>query len=119
MNSTPSMAGSAAAARPLVVDLVEFAHHRRDRQIALPREAAVEWAQKQQIHLDPGSIGGLNEDDPLRRDLPDVVDRQPPGQQCGCAPAPATLEVTNGCRATISRPSEPASPRTSSGRPPK
>ena len=28
------------ADRPLVVDLVEFAHHRRDRQIALPREAA-------------------------------------------------------------------------------
>jgi hypothetical protein len=89
MNSTPSMAGSAAAARPVVVDLVEFAHHRRDRQIALPREAAVESAQKQQIHLDPQSISGLNEDDPLRRDLPDVVDRQPPGQQCGCAPAPA------------------------------
>jgi hypothetical protein len=49
-------------------------------RFALPREAAVMSAQKQQIHLDPGSIGGLNEDDPLRRDLPDVVDRQPPGQ---------------------------------------
>jgi hypothetical protein len=51
-------------------------YHRRDRQIALPRKAAVVSAQ---IHLDSGSIGGLNEDDPLRRNLPDIVDRQPRG----------------------------------------
>ena len=38
--SAKIVAEDLVADRPLVVDLVEFAHHRRDRQIALPREAA-------------------------------------------------------------------------------
>ena len=66
---------------PPVADLVELAHHRRDRQIALPREATIVSAQKERNHLDPGRIGGLDEDDPIGRDLGDVLDRQPPGEQ--------------------------------------
>ena len=66
--------------RSLVADLVELLHHRHDGQIALPRKAAVVPAQEEQIHVDRGRIGGLHEDDPIGRDLPDVIDRQPLGQ---------------------------------------
>ena len=66
--------------RSLVADLVELAHHRHDRQIALPRKAAIVPAQKEQIHLDRGRVGGLHEDDSIGRDAPDRVDRQPLGQ---------------------------------------
>ncbi len=69
------------ADRPLVADLLELADHRRHRQIALTGKAPVVAAEKEQVHGDARRIGGLHQDDPLRRDLRDVVDGKPPGQQ--------------------------------------
>jgi hypothetical protein len=64
------------ADRSLVADRREPAQHRRHWQIPLTRQTAVMAAEMQEIHLDRRRIGDLDEDDPLGRDLGDVIDRQ-------------------------------------------
>ena len=81
---TEVVAEDLVADRPAIAGRGDLAHHLDHRQIALARKAAIVPAQEQQIHLDPGRVGGLHQDDAIARDVRDRLDRAFARQRVEC-----------------------------------